>query len=111
MTTSTDSDNAVTVELDDYAELLGRYEQAKRTAAEAKALAEELRQMLMKLLPGEDEAPDGMVVTVAGVPRLSYKPYGTRQFSVAQLRNLYPTIAAECTEWVVRWRLTVPTQP
>lgn len=110
MTTSVDDDKTVTVELDEYGELLYRYEQAKERAQQAKAEAEDLRQMVMKLLPGEDEAPDGVVVTVAGVPRLSYKPYGTRQLAVAKLRDLYPTIAAECTDWVVRWRLTTPTQ-
>jgi hypothetical protein len=103
-----DADTAVIhVSLDEYEILIHEYERAKQRAAEAEAEAEEVRTMLLKLLPGEDEAPNGVVATVRGVERLSYKPYGARHLSLSRLRSQYPSIAAECTEWVTRWRLTL----
>jgi hypothetical protein len=107
MTTSAEAqeDSAVYVALDEYEELIDRYEQAKQHVQEAVEAADEVRSMLLKLLPAEEEAPDGVIATVGGVERLSYKPYGARQLNVRRLRDLYPAIAHECTDWVVRRRL------
>lgn len=103
----TDEDIAapIPVPLDDYAELVQELAVVKRERERAEVRAGELKDMVLKLLPPLDDAPDGMVLTVGGQPVLTFSPYSARQLNQKRLRELYPAAVADCTTWATRWTL------
>lgn len=97
------------VALDDYTELIAEYVAAKAAREQADAEVTRVREMLLKLLPETAEAPDGVIGTVAGVARLSYRPYARRQLDQRKLREHYPSVSAECSAYVPQWTLRTIT--
>lgn len=94
-------------DLDDYADLVAQYEQAKSEHDEATAEVARLREMLVKLFPDEARAPDGVIVTIGGKARLSYRPQVRRQLDHHKLRDLYPSVAVTCTGYSTSWQLRI----
>lgn len=97
------------VTLDDYADLVDEYEQAKQAQDAAEAEVARLREMLVKVLPVESEAPDGSIGTVGGNARVSYRPHVRRNLDHHKLRDLYPSVVSVCTDYATQWTLrTIP---
>jgi hypothetical protein len=97
------------VVLDDYASLIEEYEAAKVVASNADEEVRRLRDMLVKLLPAKEEAPDGCIGTHTGKARLSYRPQARRQLDHYKLRTVYPSVYESCSAYAVSWILrTLP---
>lgn len=99
------------VALDDNADLISDYEAAKVTRDLADAEVTRLREMLVKLLPGAVEAPDGAIGTVGGVARISYRPQVRRQLNHQKLRRDYPSVCDACTGYATTWMLRTIPEP
>lgn len=101
----------VRIALDEHSELVDAYRVARRNRDRAVADMEEIRALLEKVLPDEDEAPDGVIGTVAGEPAVTYAPHARRDVDRDLLRRRYPHIAEECTTWQVRRPFLVSSGP
>ncbi len=102
---STDTGDTVAVPLDPYEDLLVQFDIAKARVEQAERECQILREQILKLLPTQDEAPDGIVGLVNGRKRVSFMPSGRRRVNIGILRDKYPGIASECTDHVVVWAL------
>lgn len=100
MSTDDGMEHPDVIALDDHAALLDDYAAAIAARDAADREARQLRELIEKLLP--DAAPDGVVGTVGGRVRLTYRPHAARLLDVISLRSRYPGIAEECTKWVTR---------
>lgn len=96
---------ATTVDLSSYVDLIEEYERAKRIHAACTLEVHRLRDMLIKLLPNEQEAPDGVLAVTGSVPRLSYRPAVSRTLDQRKLALHYPAVRDACTEHLTRWSL------
>jgi hypothetical protein len=100
-----DTGDAVAVPLDQYEDLLVQFDIAKARVDQAEQECQILREQILKLLPTQEEAPDGIVGLINGRKRVSFTPSGRRRVNIGTLRDKYPSIATECTDHVVVWAL------
>lgn len=104
-------DQPMFLDLDEHVSLLDEYEQARRQESQANEEVKRLREMILKLLPDGAEAPDGVIVTVDGKGRLSYRPQVRKHVDLAKLRDVYPSVATSCTGYLTTWTLRSLREP
>jgi hypothetical protein len=99
--------NPVQVELDEHASLIEDYLHHRRARDRAIAEMAAVRELIEKVLPTEQECPDGVVGTIGGRQALSYLPHARSNVDRQTLTRRYPQIAAEVTKWAVARRFLV----